>query len=191
MVKRVLVSCLVLCLLPLMFWALHKYQPISWGDRLYMAVRGTTKHKELARNGVEKWPVQWNHTPAEIYNMIRKETAGQFHYDAFNSLTEARGLMQVREIALRDIPGGGEYYKTIVMANGRKRVLNKQRIYDPYWNLYAGCAYYNLCKRRAHSIGAQRIGRFFFSEEELALMYYMAGIGTWQRSIKPMLEYIQ
>jgi hypothetical protein len=157
-------------------------------EKFYARVQGTPWGKLRAYKGMMRWPKYYGHTQQEIWELIRKETAGRYHVDAYNGRTHARGLMQVREIALRDIPNGYKFYRwKNITKTKRIKFLNRKRIYDPYYNLQAGCCYYRICKRRAR---AQKIGRFKFSRMQVAGIYYVAGVGTWRNSLRPTLEYI-
>jgi len=141
--------------------------------------------------GFLKWPNYFGHTRQEIYELIGRETDNHYNIMAFNIKTKARGLTQVRKIALEDIappPDGKSFFKYKVVGGKRYKLLNKRAVYRPYYNIYAGAAYYRLCKRRAK---AQKIGDYEFTREQMAKLYYVAGIGTWNNSFKPTLRYIQ
>jgi len=158
-------------------------------EQFYERVKGGLWAKKRAMDGFKKWPRKFGHTQKEIWELIRKETAGGFHVNAYNKRTHARGLMQLREIALKDIPAGWKFFKWHrISETSREQILNKKRVYDPYHNIYAGCAYYRVCKRRAK---AQTNGRFTFTREEIAKAYYVTGYGSWHMGVTATLSYIQ
>lgn len=170
-------------------FCLFLLQGFSWAPRVTLTIAdkfhdkldGTPEQKLRALAGFKKWPRHYNHSQEEIYLLIEKETAGRFHCSAFNIKTQARGLMQIREIALKDIGCGKEFFDK----DGR---LNIHKCYDGYMNIMAGCAYFRRCKEMAK---AQRIGRFVFTRDEVALAYYCAGYFTWNVTIKGTLDYLQ
>jgi len=137
--------------------------------------------------GFMHWPARYGHTQAEIWELIAKES--DFDCRAYNSRTHARGLMQVRIIAIKDIPNSARFFRwKHISENRRIRFLHKKRVYDPYWNLKIGCAYYRICKKRAK---AQKIGRFEFSKREIAKAYYISGYGNWHLGVSATLSYLQ
>jgi hypothetical protein len=159
--------------------------------KFYDMVVGTEDERRSAYAGFKRWPEHFGHSQQEIYDLIDKETEGKFHVKAYNSGTRARGLCQVRQVALEDIapPPGRSFFRYKKISETQKiKFLNKKIIYRPYHNIYAGCAYYRRCKKMARP---KTVGRFSFSREEVAKIYYIAGIGTWRRSFVPTLRYIQ
>lgn len=157
--------------------------------KFFDKVRGTYEEKVSAYAGFKHWPGYFGHTQKEIYDLCRKES--EFKVYAYNYSTEARGLTQVKYVAMEDVappPDGRKFFNYVWINGKRLKSLNKKHVYRPYLNLYAGCAYYRKCKNRAR---AQRIGKYKFTRMEVAKAYYVSGIGKWKRSIRPMLEYIQ
>ncbi len=184
---------LSLCLLCLMLSSARApVYVLDINERFYEKVEGGLWAKKRAYDGFKEFATNFGHTREEIWELIRKETDGKFHVTAYNKRTKARGLMQIRKIALQDIPGGWKFFKwKKISETSREQILKRKRVYDPYWNLYAGCAYLRRCKQMARRNGAQTIGRFTFSTNELARAFYVTGYGSWHLGVSATLKYMQ
>ena len=172
------------------FRAYAPLRHVTLALKFYDMVQGTESDRRSAYRGFKKWPQWFGHTQREIYELVEKES--EFKVMAYNNGSGARGLTQCRSSAFEDIapPPGSKvrFFKYVFIGSNRVRVVNRKAAYRPWFNLYAGCAYYALCKRRAR---AQQIGKFKFNRIEIAKLYYVAGIGTWRRTFIPALTYAQ
>jgi hypothetical protein len=100
--------------------------------------------------------------------------------------------MQLREIAIQTLTNGHAFYHyENVGTTNRSKALMKWKVYDCYWNIYLGCAVYRRCKDMARRNGPVTIGRFYFSTNELADLYYNHGYGNFHNGTALALEYIQ
>ena len=155
------------------------YDPTDYGLELYRLIRGTEQQKKTAMTALRKYCKRYGVKEKKMYNVIKLESQGKIK--AFCRRTEARGLCQLREIALKSLPFADRYYLYYRDENGRlKRTLNKKRVYDIDWNIRAGCSFMSVCQDMAPNI-RRRFPfwmRLFISEEKVSVFMYNWGYGN-------------
>ncbi|HDY86592.1 MAG TPA: hypothetical protein ENH82_00580 [bacterium] len=196
--SKYLISLYLTC-----FFFLPLYAPvceITLAEKFYYEIKGARWEKLDAMDALEKWPEHYGHTQEEIYNIIEKES--RFKVYAISG-KGGMGLMQLTRAAIESLPDGTRYYR-YYMEDGRKvwkmrkringtqyHALHKKFIYRPYYNIKIGCQFLRICKNMSRRGGIQTIGRFTFSTNEMAKIYYVAGYGMYNRRLKVVLRYIQ
>jgi hypothetical protein len=165
-----------------------KVQTVDYAKLLGQKVRGTPGQKASAEKALRKWSRVYGVSERKMYRVFRRETGGKFHPTAFNRRTEARGLGQMTEDALRDIPEGHRYYKTVdhvfkiegVEYTVERRVLVKARIYSCWWNIRASCSYMAICERRAPTVHKYLPYwmKLKVNEERTSILLYCYGYGN-------------
>jgi hypothetical protein len=151
--------------------------PTDYCAKLSQAIRGTPRQKERAGKALRKYCALYGVKERDMYYIIKQESEGKLN--AFNHLTEARGLCQLTEYAIRDIPEGNSYYTIIKLAEHRRAfILNKRRVYRIEDNIRGGCSYFSRCRtfaRRTHH-RLPWTWRLIISKKKLTALYYVWGI---------------
>ena len=173
-------------IIPLVFCLSAPIPPIDYAAHLSAQIRDCTEAERVAAgDAIREWCQLYGVSAEKVYRICSIETAGHFGKYAYNKDTQARGLMQMTEIALRDIPSGASYFD-------KHGVANQKKIYNPAMNLRAGIEYISVCESRARRVRARfPLGiRMTYSVDDFSVLLYCMGAGNVE-FILSALKYVE
>lgn len=143
--------------------------------QIHIGEPASLQMKMRAYKAVKEAEIKYNLTAHEIFDFIARETGYHFHIYAYHKGEDAIGLTQMTPVARKSVSYFKEFEK------------EHWKLWDPYYNIMAGCEYYRICKNWAKET---KIKRLHLSEIELARGYYNGGYGTVTSTVLPVLNYM-
>jgi hypothetical protein len=135
-------------------------------------IAASDEEKRQMFYAMKTYPRHYGLTQKEVYKIIELES--DFIITSHCHTTEAKGLGEIRKVSWDEVP------------IGKKFPFEDPRVFEPHYNVLAICQYYSLCKKWAK---ARWVGKWHFSKSQVAMMYYVQGIGKTENYFMGVLRY--